>query len=307
MKKLLFIFLLGIGFTFSSCDKSDDVQKLIGEDELNITDVSSVVNTEVAISSVMTEVDYESDMFSIIESSTKNGGYGNYNRNFAELYKRWRCYKNDVGPEVTVTEDENEGYPITIIIDYGEGIELRNGRVISGIITIVILAPHETEGASREITYQNFKVDGIGIDGSKQIIFTGESGVSRKFDHSYDLMFLFQDETEVSCVGNKTKEWVAGLDTSYDRTDDKIQITGEDVFIDSYDNEFKKKIEDYLLRLGGCKFVVSGVVNYLYNGAVFASVDFGDGICDDIAMKTTHDGDKEIVLGNHGHDRKNQD
>lgn len=35
MKKLLFVFLLGIAFAFTSCDKSDDSVKLIGEDEIS--------------------------------------------------------------------------------------------------------------------------------------------------------------------------------------------------------------------------------------------------------------------------------
>jgi len=147
-------------------------------------------------------------------------------------------------------------------------------------------------------------VDSIGIEGYKKVVFAGENGISRTFEHSYDLNFIFLDQTEVSCVGSKTKEWVAGLDTSDDRTDDRIQITGEDVFVDSDNNEFKKEIEDFLLRIGGCKYVVSGIVVYSQNGEEFASVDFGDGTCDTIAVKSTADGDKEIVLGKHGHGKK---
>jgi len=95
MKKLLFVFLLGMGFALSSCDKSDDVVKLVGEDEISITDVATVVNTEVAIADVMTEVDYESDMFFLTESSTKSRGSGSVRRNYGDLYKKWNCYNND--------------------------------------------------------------------------------------------------------------------------------------------------------------------------------------------------------------------
>jgi len=304
MKKLLFVFLLVLGFTFTSCDKSDDNVKLIGEDEISIVDVASVIDTEVAISNVMTEADYESDMFSLEESTVKSGAYGYRLRNLVELYRRWRCYKDDMGPEVTVVDGDNDGFPKTITIDYGDGIILRNGRIISGIVTIVVSAPPRTDGAMREITYQDFKVDSIGIAGYKKVVFSGETGVSRKFDHEYDLNFTFVDETEVSCVGSKTKEWVEGLDTSYDRADDKIHITGQDVFVDSENNEFKKEIEDHLLRLGTCKFIVSGVVVYSQNGDEFARVDFGDGTCDDKAIKTTVDGEEEITLGKHRHGKK---
>lgn len=277
---------------------------MIDESDLNITDVASVVDTEVAIANVMAEADYESDMFSLEESTTKSGGYAHRLKNLAELYKRWRCYEGDLGPEVTVEDGDNDGFPKTITIDYGDGVTLRNGRVISGIVTIVVSAPPRTDGAMREIEYTNFMVDSIGIAGYKKVVFSGESGVSRKFEHEYDLNFTFADETEVSCVGNKTKEWMEGLDTSYDRADDKIHITGQDVFVDSEDNEFKKEIEDHLLRLGACKFIVSGVVIYSQNGDEFARVDFGDGTCDDKAVKTTADGEEEITLGKHRHGKK---
>ena len=88
MKKLLFGLLIGIGFIFTSCDKSDDNVKLIGDDEINITDVASVIDTEVAISDVIAEADYESDMFSLEESTVKSGGYGYRLGNLNELYKK---------------------------------------------------------------------------------------------------------------------------------------------------------------------------------------------------------------------------
>lgn len=301
MKKFLFILLLGIGFTFTACDRSDDGVKLINDSDLSITDVASVVDTEVAIANVMTEADYESDMFSLEETTVKAGAYAYRLRNLGELYRRWHCYKDDIGPDVTVVDGDNDGFPKTITIDYGDGVTLRNGRVISGIVIIVVSAPPRTDGAMREFTYQNFKIDDIGIAGYKKVVFSGEAGISRKFEHEYDLNFTFADETEVSCVGNKTKEWMEGLETSYDRADDIIHIIGQDVFVDSENNEFKKEIDDFLVRLGTCKYIVSGVVIYSQNGDEFARVDFGDGTCDDKAIKTTADGEEEITLGYHRH------
>ena len=299
MKKLLFVFLLGLGFTFISCDKSDDNVKLVDEIDSNITDVASVVDTEVSISNVMTEADYESDMFSLEESTVKSGGDGYCLRNLIELYRRWHCYKDDMGPEVAVVD--NIEFTKTITIDYGDGVTLRNGRIISGVIIIVVSAVSETDEAMREITYQDFKIDSIGISGYKKVVFSGETDVYRKFEQEYDLIFTFADETEISCVGNKTKEWVEGFDTKYDRSDDEIHITGQDVFVDSENNEFKKEIEEDLVRLGTCKFIVSGRVVYSQNGDEFAKVDFGDGICDNKAIKITADGEQEITIGKHRH------
>ncbi|NJO91796.1 MAG: hypothetical protein HC831_24620 [Chloroflexia bacterium] len=41
-----------------------------------------------------------------------------------------------------------------------------------------------------------------------------------------------------------------------------------------------------LIRLGDCRYIVSGIVVMEKNEEVFATLDFGDGTCDDIATIT---------------------
>ena len=41
-----------------------------------------------------------------------------------------------------------------------------------------------------------------------------------------------------------------------------------------------------LERIDGCDYVVKGKIEYVKDGVVVATVDFGDGECDDIATKT---------------------
>ena len=49
---------------------------------------------------------------------------------------------------------------------------------------------------------------------------------------------------------------------------------------------YTKNILIPLERVDGCDYVVKGKIEYLKDGAVIATVDFGDGECDDIATKT---------------------
>ena len=55
-------------------------------------------------------------------------------------------------PPVITIEKTDGGFPITITLDYGDGTELLNGRIISGTITIVVSAPPRTDGATRTVT-----------------------------------------------------------------------------------------------------------------------------------------------------------
>ena len=51
-------------------------------------------------------------------------------------------------------------------------------------------------------------------------------------------------------------------------------------------NTYTKNILIPLERIDGCDYVVKGKIEYVKDGAVVATVDFGDGECDDIATKT---------------------
>ena len=51
-------------------------------------------------------------------------------------------------------------------------------------------------------------------------------------------------------------------------------------------NTYTKNILIPLERIDGCDYLVEGNIEYIKDGAVVATVDFGDGECDDIATKT---------------------
>ena len=53
-------------------------------------------------------------------------------------------------------------------------------------------------------------------------------------------------------------------------------------------------------RIDGCDYVVKGKIEYIKDGAVVATVDFGDGECDNIATKTVDGVDHEIKLNKKG-------
>ena len=56
-------------------------------------------------------------------------------------------------------------------------------------------------------------------------------------------------------------------------------------------NTYTKNILIPLGKIDGCDYVVKGKIEYIKDGTVVATVDYGDGECDDIATKTV-DGKK---------------
>ena len=57
-------------------------------------------------------------------------------------------------------------------------------------------------------------------------------------------------------------------------------------------SKYKKVIVQPIIKSDECNFIVSGIIKYydVKSGDWSATVDFGDGTCDDIAIKTTDDG-----------------
>ncbi len=69
-------------------------------------------------------------------------------------------------------------------------------------------------------------------------------------------------------------------------------------------NTYTKNILIPLEKIDGCDYVVKGKIEYIKNGTVVATVDFGDGQCDNIATKTVDGVEHEIKLNKKGKKHK---
>jgi hypothetical protein len=314
MKKLSFILLAGLAVSFFSCDNHDDVDEIKPEEQVVLNnDIETVISTEEASEAVMEVADYEVDLFSFMQSeyteptATKQGSNDNYYGNYC---REWQRYMGDKMPEVSVEFAEDGRFPMTITVAY-DSIELANDKIIDGIIKIELTAAPWTDGAVREIT-MDLVIDSVEINGEKRVEFTGEKGVSKKWEITSEMTFTYPDGTELFRSAERTREWISGLDTKWDLSDDKVQITGKVTCVDSEENEYTKEIdeENPLIRIGTCRLIVSGTVIFSQNGEAFASFDYGDGECDNMATYTYIDENgeevtKEVEIGKHKrHQRK---
>ena len=182
MKNYFGILALAMIVSLFSCNK-EDADTLSNSSEISTKSVQIAANESVAENAVA-ESNYEADFYLNAEKAlTKRFGLGNkWNWMPNMRYKMGQC------PDVTIDTTET-GYPKTITLNYGDSTVLKNGRVISGIIEIYISAEKHTDGAYREITYDNFKVDTIAIAGTSRSTFIGDNVSTRLSEMTSSLVF----------------------------------------------------------------------------------------------------------------------
>ncbi len=298
MKKVLLS--LAVVAALASCDKNDNII-----DDLPMADVDlkstteSVVTTEASLDDVAEAAEYEVDLFTGTDvtveqlaaeqsaSSLKSGVQGD------QTQSRYRDrYKLGICPDIHIVSEEG-GWPRTITLDYGEGTELMNGRVIAGIIEIYQTAPRRENGV-RTVTFTGFSVDGVGIEGTSVKTF---DATALTISVVRDLTFTLEDGTTIDRDAERLMTWVEGMDTPFDHTDDVFEITGFVNCVDSDENVYRRDITVPLIKKGDCRWIVSGEVSLTKNGVEFATINYGDGECDNIAVMTTADGSEEFEIG----------
>lgn len=307
MKRLLFGAAVSLLVIFTACDKEDGIKPETDfiDPDMSVT-VESVLTTEASADDVMEAADYEVDLFSgtaEIYTSMTVASDGLKAESLGERY-RYR-YRNQNCPSISIESTDGD-FPKTITLDYGESTELENGRIISGIIQIVLSDSPRVDGATRTVTFQNFSVDGVGISGTNVKTFNGDNQTERIVKIEREMLFTFDDGTTLTRTAERTRTWAAGLDTPFDHSDDVMEITGYTNCEDSDGNTYRREITTKLTKRGDCRFIVSGEVTMSKNGAVFATLDYGNGDCDRIATMTTAEGSKEIEIGKRVRERRQQ-
>jgi len=292
MKTRIFGILVLVSVLFFACNNSD-LTEPSGNDDL-ILKSAAIAENDVMVESVMEEANYEVSIFAESERLLRQlanfrGSKNLINGNGLMRYKNGNC------PNVSIDTTET-GYPITVTVDYGEGVELKNGRVISGLVTIEVSAPRGTDGATRTITYTDCVIDSIQIDGVATQTFNGDNLATRVVSTSSNITLVLADGTVLERTGTHVREWIEGLETPMEHSDDRISITGTVTFESSTGNTWTRTIVEPLIKMSDCRHPVQGVVQFSQNGTIIATLDFGNGTCDNLAILTVDGVEVEIEL-----------
>ena len=188
-----------------------------------------------------------------------------------------------------------EGSSINISLDFGSGCEGPHGNVLAGVIRVDIQLLNADEQLVTH-SFEDFSINERSIEGSmtRNRIRSNEDGYP-EVRISRDLTIQWNENTTFNRVGQTKRTWVSGNDT---------RTWGDDVFLTTGNWNVLKNgvlqrsvaISKELRREMSCRFLVSGSVEIEGSDASY-SLDFGDGTCDDVAVVTVGEREKEIQLG----------
>lgn len=277
-----------------ACQDFNGLDSTTSETDELVLKSAVIAETDLMVESVSDEVVYEAEFFAESEKLLKQLARFKGGKNLLSGHKGNR-YLNGYAPDVSI-DTAATGYPVTITINYGVGSELKNGRKISGLVTIEISAPRGTDGATRLITYTNCVIDSVNINGTAIETFNGDNETARTINNNSEVTFILPDGTVIERTGTHTRNWIEGLSTPLEHDDDVIEITGSLTATTSTGNTWERGIIEPLLRTGDCRHHVQGVIEFSQNGEVISTLDFGDGTCDNLALLTVEGETVEIEL-----------
>jgi hypothetical protein len=207
---------------------------------------------------------------------------------FVNLY-----YK--VGPCTKITVDPNDGtFPKTVTIDYGDGCLCRDGKFRKGAIVLYFSAPIRRPGAELKITFRDFYVNRVHIEGVKTISNLSASGALKFSVQVADGKLTWPNGRGFTFNGLKVITQTEGMDTRIIR-DDVFSIEGRSKTEYANGTVVTKNTETALIKPVACPFIVSGKVKIKINAREFF-IDFGTGECDNKALLIWANGEVEIRL-----------
>jgi hypothetical protein len=191
------------------------------------------------------------------------------------------------GPTVTIDPaDTLDGFPVTMILDYGTGIvDPVDGKTRSGKIICVFSDHWLTVGSAIKVSLVDFVSNG-----------TSFSCDSIKITHSTANSFTQQVfkgvavnagwEGSLQWEGTRTITQTAGILTPLNHLDDVYSVTGSAAGVNRKGKAYTMNISTPLVKRASCSWVESGKVDITPEGLAVRTIDYGNGTCDSQATIT---------------------
>ncbi len=204
-------------------------------------------------------------------------------------------YRSDYLPDCVTITTVVTSTSVEKTIDFGDGCELPNGNILSGIIFLSFEKDMELATHTLALALENFTFNSVAVEGSASVVRmrANENG-NPQADASASYSATWPDGSTASFTGNRTREWIEGYGSGF-WGDNVILISGKGTFTGKMGNVFVKETISPLRRELACRFIVSGVLEISRNDLT-ASLDFGDGSCDAKGLLTYPDGETEEIF-----------
>lgn len=253
--------------SFTSCQKDDDQDPVIAQ-AAEDSDVDSYYDD------VMTEVD----------ELTLAGDSKDSEMMFASL--------SGTGTRTRKTSWEGNCRIDTITYQAYVNPFSRFERVKNGVIAIRTCGRYSGPEFERTITFKNFTINGNKIEGTKVVRKTAENTYQITIT---DGKITFTDGTTYTRTANRTRTWVGGQNTPFNVWDDVYTLEGTANGVNRRGYTYTHQIKSALMFKLACRWIVQGIVDITV-GDKQASIDFGNGDCDNLAYVTVNGKTFEVKL-----------
>ena len=283
-----FIFLLAT--MLFSCQKdvsSDNSQTVTEEQATTYSEESSMAEAS---------FDDAEDLATTAADEENNASeFGLNGRLYRPLFTELRAAIGNCA-DITVTPNDST-YPKTIIIDFGNGCLGLDGKFRSGAIIIHLTAPLRRPGSVVTITFRNFYVNRVHLQGTKIISNLSEPPVHKWSVQVVGGKVTFPSGRGYSYQSVKVKTQVGGMDTRIVR-DDVYEFTGRSQTEFNNGLTITLNTETPLVKKVACPWISDGKLKIKINDRVlFLNYGFpDDGQCDNKSLLTWNNGNNQRVI-----------
>jgi hypothetical protein len=295
MKKATkFLFYVFIFLFFLACEKESNEQT---QEQLTAEDAALSNKVDIANDDVFNIVD---QLFDNINSNTISYKVSTANSVFSNcaIITRIPAFGTPITPGTAVTKT----------VDFGTtGCVLNNGNTVSGKIIINFIFQPNAVSHTITYTFDNFYHNNIKFEGTKTINRSMTVATNASPSHPIAVMLLDMTITMpngavFTRLGTRTREFVEGFSTPLVFADNIFKITGNWTTTSPNGTVQTATITTPLRAKMSCiavnkPLLVSGVITFVKNG-VTATLDYGNGICDNTAIFTINGNSFTIVIGN---------
>jgi hypothetical protein len=264
----------------------------------NNTSVTEEQATAYSEESSMAEVSFDDAEDVATTAADEEGNaseYGINGRLFRPLFSELRAAIGDCA-EITITPNDST-YPKTITIDFGNGCLGRDGKFRVGAIVVHLTAPLRRPGSVVTITFRNYYVNRVHLEGSKIISNLSDLPLHKWRVEVVGGKVTFPTGRGYSYQSIKTKTQIEGMDTRIVR-DDVYEITSRSQTEFNGGRTITLNTETPLVKKVACPWISDGKLKIKINDRVLY-LDYGvpgGGQCDNKALLTWNDGNKQLVI-----------
>ncbi len=297
MKTTNFILVVALSVVILSCSKKDN------DDEINFSADEAALNSKIDISN--------DDVSDIVEgqfdATTANPTSGKSTENTTAASSNLPICVNVTripGFQTVITA----GTAVTKTLDFGtSGCPMPNGNILRG--KIIITFTYNPNATSHVINYQfdNFYHNAIKFVGNKTFTRTMTDATAASPSHpivvmTLDMSATFPDGRVFTRVGSRTREIIEGYNTPTIFLDNVYKITGSWTTTSPNTTSQTSTITTPLRIRMSCitankPLLVAGVISFVRNNQT-ATLDYGNGDCDNTAVFTFNGVSYTIIIGN---------